>query len=372
MSGYLIHYGVMGQKHGVRNGPPYPLDRSVSTGSRIKASIHGSYKPNDVVFVSGKVKFDEPIPKVVREELDLAMNAKSKIIIGDAPGADTRCQDYLASKRYKNVDVYTTDDIVRNNVGNWNVIRIGANGNTEERDIRAQKDIAMFEAATKGIAISSDDDRPDSATSNNIKRMLEAGKDMQFYDYKKKELGPKHSDTLAHHGIDGQHWGVQNGPPYPLDRSISTGSRLRTSAEQRRMDKADAKWGAKQDKKVRSKLQRAVQNTKQMKEYDKQLQKYYRTHNRDGSLNKNYIAAYNQKLAEIMNQYVDSIEGLQSPSGMVLSFVAKRGSVGVVTAMRSPDYDMSKFKRGVNQEGKIAYRNEYANRLEYDDKRRKR
>ena len=180
------------------------------------------------------------------------------------------------------------------------------------------------------------------------------------------------SNYLFHHGVLGQRKGVHNGPPYPLDRSISTGSRLRTSAEQRRMDKADAKWATKQDKKIKPKLQRAVQNTREMKEYDKQLQKYYRVRNRDGSINKNYVAAYNQKLAEFMNKYVDSIEGLQSPSGMVLSFVAKRGSLGVVTAMRSPDFDMSRFKRGVNQEGKIAYRNEYANKLEYDDKRRRR
>lgn len=28
---------------------------------------------------------------------------------------------------------------------------------------------------------------------------------------------------LAHHGIKGQHWGVRNGPPYPLDRQKKTG-----------------------------------------------------------------------------------------------------------------------------------------------------
>jgi len=32
---------------------------------------------------------------------------------------------------------------------------------------------------------------------------------------------------LYHHGILGQKWGVQNGPPYPLDSKISTGKRLR-------------------------------------------------------------------------------------------------------------------------------------------------
>lgn len=32
---------------------------------------------------------------------------------------------------------------------------------------------------------------------------------------------------LYHHGIKGQKWGIRNGPPYPLDSDISTGSRLK-------------------------------------------------------------------------------------------------------------------------------------------------
>lgn len=35
---------------------------------------------------------------------------------------------------------------------------------------------------------------------------------------------------LYHHGVKGQKWGVMNGPPYPLDESISTGQRLRETA----------------------------------------------------------------------------------------------------------------------------------------------
>lgn len=38
---------------------------------------------------------------------------------------------------------------------------------------------------------------------------------------------PSYDDFLAHHGIKGQKWGVRNGPPYPLDSSISTGKRLK-------------------------------------------------------------------------------------------------------------------------------------------------
>ena len=37
---------------------------------------------------------------------------------------------------------------------------------------------------------------------------------------------------LYHHGIKGQQWGVQNGPPYPLDSDVSTGKRLKKEASE--------------------------------------------------------------------------------------------------------------------------------------------
>lgn len=46
--------------------------------------------------------------------------------------------------------------------------------------------------------------------------------------YKVKKKAIKHSDLyLAHHGVEGQKWGKRNGPPYPLDSSISTGHSLK-------------------------------------------------------------------------------------------------------------------------------------------------
>lgn len=41
-------------------------------------------------------------------------------------------------------------------------------------------------------------------------------------------------EYLEHHGILGQKWGKLNGPPYPLDRSISTGSRLKTTTTKKK------------------------------------------------------------------------------------------------------------------------------------------
>ena len=39
-------------------------------------------------------------------------------------------------------------------------------------------------------------------------------------------IRPTNSD-LQHHGVLGQKWGRKNGPPYPLNSSISTGSKLK-------------------------------------------------------------------------------------------------------------------------------------------------
>ena len=190
----LSHHGIKGQKWGVRRTPEQLGHHKV-----FKKSNGGTYNSEDVVFISGKVKFDEPIPNKVKDELNRVISAKSKIIIGDAPGADTRVQDYLSDSGYKNVTVYTTDDTVRNNVGNWNVRKISGNGKETEREVRAQKDIAMSNKSTKGIVISSDDDLIDSATSLNVKRLLNSGKSIQFYDYKQDEL--RANDTDIKHNV---------------------------------------------------------------------------------------------------------------------------------------------------------------------------
>lgn len=36
---------------------------------------------------------------------------------------------------------------------------------------------------------------------------------------------------LMHHGVRGMHWGILNGPPYPLSRAVSTGKALTSAAK---------------------------------------------------------------------------------------------------------------------------------------------
>lgn len=183
MKNYLVHHGILGQKWGVRR---YQNPDGTLTA---KGKERNKYSENDTVFISGKVRFDKPIPRKVRKEIDKMIKANANIIIGDAPGADKRVQDYIAKKRYQKVEVFTTDDNVRNNVGEWKVNKVDGSKYSTEKEIRRQKDIAMTNKATKGYAIRSPkDDNPNSATYLNIQRLIDKGIDVDEYDYISKKV----------------------------------------------------------------------------------------------------------------------------------------------------------------------------------------
>lgn len=48
-------------------------------------------------------------------------------------------------------------------------------------------------------------------------------------------------DELYHHGVDGQKWGVQHGPPYPLDRSAARQEAKKRKARRKNMIKINKK-----------------------------------------------------------------------------------------------------------------------------------
>lgn len=146
---------------------------------------------------------------------------------------------------------------------------------------------------------------------------------------------------LAHHGILGQRWGV---------RRYQNPDGSLTERGRRRLEKKDAKWARKNYNKAYKQSFKQVK--KPMARVDREIQSRVQMWNADGTLSRSYINAFNQKLAELMNQTQSS---LVSPSGRVVRWVAKRGEMGVQMALASSDYDMSQVRSGIWEGGRVGY-----------------
>lgn len=157
-------------------------------------------------------------------------------------------------------------------------------------------------------------------------------------------------NELLHYGIKGMRWGI---------RRYQNPDGSLTPAGRKRLEKADYKWAKKKTDKITAQAKKASQ--KELDRYGDELLKLPGALKANGKLSAQTVNAYNRKMAELMSQKTSSI---RAPSGRVVSFVAKRGEIGVFMALSNAGYDPNQYKQGVYSSGRIAYKKDHANKID--------
>ena len=158
------------------------------------------------------------------------------------------------------------------------------------------------------------------------------------------------SDELYHYGIIGMKWGI---------RRYQNPDGSLTPAGRRRLEKQDTKWAKKKSSKITAQAKKLSQ--RELDIYGNYLLKLPNARNANGKLSAKTVNAYNRKMAELMSQKVSEI---RAPSGRVVSFVAKRGEIGVFMALSEAGYNPNEFKNGIWSSGKIAYKKKVVDKVE--------
>ena len=101
-----------------------------------------------------------------------------EVLVGDADGIDSSVQKFLNKQNYRNVTVYASKGIARNNYGNWRIKNVTVNENVTGFEFYAKKDFEMAKNSDIGFMIWNGTSR---GTFNNMINLLKLGKNVILY-----------------------------------------------------------------------------------------------------------------------------------------------------------------------------------------------
>ncbi|MBL8876984.1 MAG: hypothetical protein JNM86_14405 [Phycisphaerae bacterium] len=102
------------------------------------------------VFIGGSRRLGQ-MNSELAHRLNNIMHKRLCVLVGDANGFDRAAQTYLADNRYREVLVYCTLGVCRNNVGDWPLRAIEYDGKDRGREFYTAKDDAMLRVADYGL-----------------------------------------------------------------------------------------------------------------------------------------------------------------------------------------------------------------------------
>lgn len=135
---------------------------------------------------------------------------------------------------------------------------------------------------------------------------------------------------------------------------------IRKGTSPRSLARQDKRWVRKNSSKITKAARK--QTSRELTAYGNELKKDKKAYNKTGKLSAATTNAYNRKMSALMSE---SVSGLTSPSGKVVSFVAKRGELGVFMALSDQSYNMAALKNGIYDSGKVAYKKTVVNRMDH-------
>jgi len=151
------------------------------------------------IFISGSISIKK-LDRNVLDRIDEIIKAGHQIIVGDADGVDRLAQCYLHEQDIGNVVVYCSGDISRNNIGNWNVMKVHTDKSPGSRVFFAAKDLQMADDCERGLMVW--DSESTGTLSNTIELLKRDKASLVYIDRAKTFLEIKqvrHLEELLSH-----------------------------------------------------------------------------------------------------------------------------------------------------------------------------
>ena len=129
------------------------------------------------VFIAGPRAINQ-LDENICVKLESICKKKYDVLVGDADGIDSSIQKFLNEKKYKNVTIFASKGVARNNYGSWKIENVKVEDNVTGFDFYATKDLSMAKDADIGFMIWNGKSK---GTFNNIINLLNLSKKVVLY-----------------------------------------------------------------------------------------------------------------------------------------------------------------------------------------------